>query len=105
MDDTARARRRWFGMFFLVVAAGMLVWGQTVLEPALRGMAFILYWLTCLVFIGLALITAWLDLRALRRATLEEHRELLERTLREVEREAESGEGNSERKRETGRIQ
>src|SRR5712671_5377765 len=35
-------RRRWFGAFFLAIAAGMVIWGQMVLEPYLKGFWFML---------------------------------------------------------------
>ena len=81
--NAADFRRRWFGVFFLLIAAGMLIWGQTILKPHLAGIAFVLYWLACLVFTGLALITALLDIWAVRRRTREQQRDLLQRILNE----------------------
>ena len=85
MPDSATARRRWFGLFFLVVAAGLLIWGQTILKSRLEGLVFLLYWMVCFVMTGLAILTAILDLRATRRRSLEERRELLERTWRDIQ--------------------
>lgn len=85
--DTADALRRWLGLFCLTVAAGMLIWGQTLLKPLLEGWLFIVYWGFCFVFTFGAIIIALLDIRALRRRTRREQRELLERTLSEVEEE------------------
>ena len=79
------ARRRWFGVFFLIVAGGMLIWGQTVLKPRLEGIGFILYWLICFCFTGLAMLTALLDIRVLRRRTRDQHRDLFRHTLEEIE--------------------
>ncbi len=83
--NPADLRRRWFGVFFLLVAAGMLIWGQTILSPALEGIGFVLYWLVCLAFTGMALLTALLDIWAVRRRTREQHRDLLQRIFDEAE--------------------
>ena len=85
--DSADALRRWLGLFCLTVAAGMLIWGQTLLKPLLQGWFFIFYWGVCFVFTFGAIIIALLDIRALRRRTRREQQELLERTLSEVEEE------------------
>ncbi len=80
MPDSADMRRRWFGLFFLVVAASMLIWGETILRPWLVGYVFIAYWLICFVMTGLAILVALLDLRATRQRSRAERRDLLERT-------------------------
>ena len=85
MPDPAEARRRWFGLLFLVLAAGMLIWGQTVLRPRLQGLLFFAYWGACFILTGLAMVTAILDLRATRRRSTAERRELLERTWQDIE--------------------
>lgn len=82
--DSAQARRRWFGIFFLILASGMLIWGQTLLKPYLKDVNFLFYWLFCFLFTGLAILTALLDVRALRRKTLEDQRKLIHRTMEEV---------------------
>ena len=74
-------------MFFLLIALGLLVWGQTVLQPHLRGMGFILYWVACFVFTGLAMLTALLDMRAVRRRIRDQQRDLVQRTIRRMEEE------------------
>ena len=71
-------------MLFLALAAGMLIWGETVLKPHLNGVLFLLYWLGCFVVTGLAIITALLDMRATRRRIQEEQRELLEKTWEDI---------------------
>lgn len=58
----ADKRRRWFGLFFLLLAIGMLVWGQTILKPHLQGWIYLLYWLTCFGLTLLAMLTAMLDM-------------------------------------------
>jgi hypothetical protein len=77
----ADARRRWFGVLFLLLGGGMLVWGLTVLRPHLVGLGFVAYWLVCLVLTGLAMVVALLDARATRLRIREQHHELLRRTI------------------------
>ena len=72
--NPADARRRWFGVFFLIIAAGMLIWGQTILKPRLEGVGFVIYWLVCMGFTALAMLTALLDIWAVRRRTRDQHR-------------------------------
>lgn len=81
MLDSSDARRRWLGVFCLAMAAGMLFWGQTILEPSLHGGTFVLYWLVCLIFTIAAIGVALMDIRALRRRTRNEQKELADRTL------------------------
>jgi len=72
-------------MFCLAVAAGMLIWGQTVLEPYLAGVVFLVYWAACFTFTLGAIIIALLDIRAVRRRVRNQHRDLIQRTLEGVE--------------------
>ncbi len=83
--NAADARRRWFGVFFLIIAAGMLIWGQTILKPHLEGAGFVIYWLACMGFTALAMLTALLDVRAVRRRTRDQQRELLRKIFDERE--------------------
>lgn len=85
MIDAAVARRRWFGLLYLTLAAGMLIWGQTILRPVLTGVWFLCYWLVCFVLTSLAIVTALLDIRATRRRTRQEQQDLLERTWRDLD--------------------
>ena len=64
----------------------MLVAGETVLRNSLSGIGFLAYWLVCIVFTFLAMMTAVRDLSAVRRRTREEQRALLEETLEEIAR-------------------
>ena len=84
MADPAEARRRWFGLFFLVLAFGMLIWGQTVLKSSLTGVWFVLYWMVCFLMTGAAIVTALMDMRATRRRIRSEQRDLLERTWKDI---------------------
>jgi membrane protein implicated in regulation of membrane protease activity len=85
MSNAADVRRRWRGMLCLAIAAGLLIWGQTVLQPLLKGVPFLLYWLACFVFTLAAIVIALLDIRAVRRRVRDEHRELIARALRDLE--------------------
>lgn len=84
MFTSEDARRRWFGILFLILAGGMLIWGETVFRSRLRGVAFIAYWLVCFVFVMLAMVTALLDLRAMRRRTRDQQRDLFQQTLEDI---------------------
>lgn len=77
MTNPVNSRRRWFATFFLLMAGGMLIWGETVLRSRLEGIGFLIYWLICFLFTGLAMFAALLDFRAVRRDTRREHAELL----------------------------
>jgi hypothetical protein len=85
MRKSSDALRRWLGSFCLAMAFGMLVWGQTVLSPHLKGVPFLIYWLFCFLFTVGAMIAALLDLRATRQRSRDEQRELLEQALKEIE--------------------
>lgn len=68
----------------------MLIWGQTVLQPHLgKGLGFLLYWLICISFTGLAVLTALLDVLAIRRRIRDQQRDLIERALTKIEEEEE----------------
>ena len=62
----ADKRRRWFGLFYLITALGMFIWGQTILEPHLRGFLYIIYWLLVFSLTILAMLTAALDIWIVR---------------------------------------
>jgi hypothetical protein len=68
------ARRRWFGMLFLILSGGMLAWGLTFLKAYLmsRPLLFIFYWLGCFGFTLLALVTAALDMFIVKQRTRDE---------------------------------
>ena len=87
MSNSADALRRWLGLFCLAVAAGLLIWGQTILKPVLEGMAFILYWGICFFFTFGAILIAILDMRAVRQRTRKEQQELLQKTLEKIDEE------------------
>ena len=95
----ATARRRWFGALVLLAALGMLIGGETVLKEKLGGLGFMLYWLVCFVFTGVAILFAFLDARALQRRIRREQRDLLDSTLKKIEAEAKTKPPQPERKR------
>jgi hypothetical protein len=68
------ARRRWFGAFFLILGLGLLVWGTTLLSDYLvkRPVLFVLFWGTCALCTGLAMINAMLDMIIMRKRTRDE---------------------------------
>jgi len=81
-------RRRWFGFTSLFLAGGMLIAGQTVLEPRLTRVAFLIYWMTCFLLVVAAILTALLDVRAMRNRTRREQTDLMEQALDEIKRQA-----------------
>ena len=87
MPNSADALRRWFGLLFLALAFGMLIWGQTILRTRLEQhpKLFVFYWAACFLLTFAAIVTALLDLRATRKRARQEHENLIQRTLEEIE--------------------
>ena len=85
MAPHATTRRRWCGALALLVALAMLICGQTALKTQLQGIAFMLYWLVCFAFTGLAVLIALLDAHVVRLQTRQEQRQLFENTLKRIE--------------------
>ena len=92
MGNSADALRRWLGAFCLAVAFALLIWGETVLKPFLKGFGFFLYWFACFIFTFSAIVIALLDVRAVRRRVQSEQRDLVERTLHDIEKKNDPGE-------------
>jgi hypothetical protein len=88
MGTDDRSRRRWFGAIVLAGALILLILGETLLKDRLRNVTFVLYWLLCFILTGAAIVVAFRDAQALRRETRQEHRELVEDALKEVESKA-----------------
>ena len=84
----ATARRRWIGALFLLAALAMLIAGETLLQGRLTDAGFIVFWLCCFVFTGLAVIVAFLDVRALQDRVRRDQRDLFETTLKKIETDA-----------------
>jgi hypothetical protein len=76
MLTSADARRRWFGALFIVLAGGMLIWGQTLLKGSLHGAIFLVYWLLCFLFTALSMVVAILDIRAMKKHIRDEQNTL-----------------------------
>jgi TRAP-type C4-dicarboxylate transport system permease small subunit len=89
MPNSADALRRWFGLLFLALAFGMLIWGQTVLREKLEKThtLFLAYWAMCFVFTFAAILVALIDMRITRKRARQEHNELVQRTLEKIEHE------------------
>jgi len=87
VTTNAKTRRRWFGGLCLLLAAVMLIAGETFLEGRLAGVTLIGYWLGCFVLTALAAGAAVVDAAHVRNEIRDEQRALLERTLQEIERE------------------
>lgn len=85
MMTESDARRRWLGMLFLMAASGMLVLGLTLLSQHLQGWTFLFYWLGCFTFTLASIFVAFLDWWVIRRRTRDEQRDLIQKTLEEVD--------------------
>src|SRR6476660_5874445 len=86
LDSTAR--RRWMGGIALFGAIAMLICGETVLKTTLAGGAYLIYWLTCFILTGLAIVLAFMDVRALQRRIRDEHKDLIEGTIERIQSDA-----------------
>jgi hypothetical protein len=95
MNMKAYIPHRKRGMLFLGIALLMLVVGETLLRGSLGKIPFVLYWMACFVFTGLAIIFAFLDVAGVQREAREEQRELLEETIGEIVRQKEARGGRS----------
>ena len=85
MPNSATALRRWLGAFCLATASGMLIWGQTVLEPHLQGTLFLAYWFVFLVFTCGAVAISLLDFFSVRRLLVDEIATLRAQALKEID--------------------
>ncbi|HMJ91345.1 MAG TPA: hypothetical protein VK530_16100 [Candidatus Acidoferrum sp.] len=72
----------------MALAFGMLIWGQTVLREKLQKAPplFLAYWAVCFVFTFAAILTALIDMRITRKRARDEQKELLDRTLNDIDR-------------------
>jgi len=88
MGLTARARRRWFGAILLLLAVGMLVFGEVFLSGRMSALGSLAYWLVCFGLTVLAMLVALADLKILQGHVRQEERELLQSTLDDIQRDA-----------------
>ena len=58
------------------------------MQDKLKGVPFLIYWMVCFLLTMAAIVTALLDLRATRKRARQEHAELIQRTLSELESES-----------------
>ena len=93
MAGVINSRRRWFGLFFLLLSVGLLVWGQTWLSEALRGWGYIAYWTLCLLVTLVALVLALWDARATRREIRAQQLRILRETFGAEEDASPDGDG------------
>ena len=64
----------------------MLIWGHTILEPHLKGLGFLIYWIVCFLFTIASIVIALLDVHAILRNIRKERVELFRRTLKDIKR-------------------
>jgi hypothetical protein len=95
MDSNGFFPQRKRAVIFLIIAVGMLILGETVLRSSLQKVPFILYWMGCFVFTGLAIVFAFLDVAGVQKQAREQQRELLEKTIQEIARQKEAKAGRS----------
>ena len=69
------------GLGFLAAALLMLLAGQTVLRGSLQGLLFMVYWLSCLFLVALALVTALIDALIIRHQIRLQQLDLIRATL------------------------
>jgi hypothetical protein len=77
--------RRFISGLFLLAALLMLALGFTVFSKNLTGKSFVIYWLTCLLFTGVAAILALIDITVIRRKLQKEQRDLIQSTLNDAQ--------------------
>jgi len=81
VPETSEQRLRWLGILFLAIAAGLLIWGQTVFREHLTGLAYVAHYAICLLFTVMAICTALIDLWVIRHRTRTQRRKLIQRAL------------------------
>jgi hypothetical protein len=74
-------KRRWLGVLFLAIAAGLLIWGQTVFLGHLAGWAGTAYHSICLLFTFMAVLAGLSDFWRIRRRMRSRRRDLARRML------------------------
>jgi hypothetical protein len=95
MDSNSAIPHRKRGMTFLIISVVMLILGETLLKSSLSKVPFILYWMVCFAFTGMAILFAFLDVAGVQRQAREQQRELLDRTIREIARQKEAKAGRT----------
>jgi len=90
MGIDATARRRWFGALALGGALLMLAAGATLLNGRLTGVAFLLYWGACLALTVVAILVAFIDMRAVQYELRQEKHELIQSTIQNIQKDAQT---------------
>lgn len=75
----------------LGTAVLMLILGETVLRGSLPPAGFLLYYTFCLVLTATAILIALADARTSAQRTVQEQRELLNSTIKNLQREIQTG--------------
>jgi hypothetical protein len=88
MKTLGKAKRRWLGGIALGLAAVMLLLGETLLKGRLTQGGFVMYWMICFALTLIAIMVAVMDVRSLQQSVSRETRDLLEDTLKTIEKEA-----------------
>lgn len=89
--------RRWAAGIFLGAAALMMVLGLTFFSGRLAGIDFLIYWLVCFLFTGLAALFALTEMAVISRKSRDAQRDLIKSTLEQVDNgEDETKESNPE---------
>jgi hypothetical protein len=84
--DIFRANfRRWAAGIFLGAAALMLVLGLTSFSERLTGIDFLIYWLVCFLFTGLAALFALTEMTVISRKSRDAQRDLIKDTLEQTD--------------------
>ena len=66
----------------------MLVTGATVFSARLTGMGFLLYWGACLALTVVAILIAFIDMRAVQYQLRQEKHELIQSTIENIQKDA-----------------
>jgi hypothetical protein len=85
MQSNPERRRRWIGVTVLGTAVLMLVAGETVLKGSLGPVAMLAYWLGFFALPAIQFTLAIAHAGAVARRTTEARRDLVSRTVKEIE--------------------
>ena len=94
--------RRITGAVFLGIALLMVVLGQTLLAASFTPFWYVVYWMICVLFTLAAASVALVDLAGVKRASREEQRDLIEKTLQQIERDKKEANSNRNQQDKTG---
>lgn len=75
---------RWLATICLAVSVGMVVAGESLLKQRLQAKVFIYYWLVCIIFTFLTMVTALVDYWVVRRRMHREQKALFQEALQAI---------------------